>query len=205
MTRGAAGAPAGAGRDPASPATFRARSGLAAHDLATFHGAPPVHGPPMRSDFGYAAMFQARLRRVPEVEVAGSGDLVLFMVVTARHAMDVWMDGRHRGRTAFRCGDLVAVPPGMSGRWCARDGQAGAIHLHVSAGRLAPTLAEEPRLTALPLAPGLAFRDAVLARLLAKAARLDDADPLARLQVAALGALALLRVLRHPPPGLAAV
>jgi hypothetical protein len=155
----------------------------------------------MRSDFGYAAMFQARLRRVPEVEANGVGDLVLFMVTSARHEMEVWMDGRHRGRIAFRRGDLVALPPGMSSRWCAAAGQASVIHLHVSADRLAQTLADEPSLTTLGLTPGLAFRDPVLQRLLMAAARLDDADPLSPLQVAAIGATALLRVLRQPPPG----
>lgn len=192
----------GRGMGPAQSRTFRARSGLAAYDAAIFHGAPPVHGPVMRSDFGYGAMFQARLRRVPEVVAEGSGDLVLFMVTSARHEMEVWMDGRRRGRVGFRRGDLVVVPPGMASRWCAQDGQASVVHLHVTAERLAQTLADEPGCTALNLVPGLAFRDPVLQRLMMAAARLDDADALSSLQVAAIGASALLQVLRHPPPGL---
>lgn len=182
------------------PAVFHARSGLKAYDAAIFHGAPPVHGPVMRSDFGYGAMFQARMRRVPEVEAEGTGDLVLFMITSAHHEMDVWMDGRHRGRVGFRRGDLVVVPPGMTSRWCARDGQASVVHLHVTAERLAQTLADEPGCSSLNLVPGLAFRDPMLQRLMMAAARLDDGDALSRLQVAAIGATALLQLLRNPPP-----
>lgn len=179
---------------------FHAQSGLDAYDAATFYGAPPLHGPVMRSDFGYAAMVQPRLRRISEVAAEGSRDLVLLMVTSTCYDQEVWMDGRHSGRIRFRRGDLVVVPPGMASRWCGNEGQAGAIHLHVSAARLTQTLAEEPRCSALNLAPGLAFRDPTLQRILLQAARLDDLDPLSRVRVAALGALALLRVLRHPPP-----
>lgn len=187
---------------PDGRTVYHARSGLASFDSACFYGAPPVHGPPKRSDFGYAAMFQARLRATPEAEARGTDDLVLLMVTSAHHEMEVWLDGQFRGKVPFRRGDLVAIPPGMDSRWCAPDGQASALHLHISGQRLAQTLVEEKGCTRLNLVPGLAFRDPALQRLMQAAARLDDADPLVKLQVAAIGAQAMLRVLRVPPPGL---
>ncbi|MCY1707265.1 hypothetical protein [Pannonibacter sp. SL95] len=193
------------GKEPSQPLVFHAKSGLAAYDAAAFYGAPPVHGPAIRSELGFGAMFQARMRRVPEVEANSGGDLVLLMVSSAQHEIEVWMDGRHRGCVGFRRGDLVLVPPGMASRWCAKDGQASVVHLHVTAERLAQTLADEPSCTALNLVPGLAFRDPVLQRLMTAAARLDETDALSSLQVAAIGASALLQVLRHPPPGLGLV
>lgn len=178
---------------------FHAHSGLAAYDRARFHGGPPIHGAPIQSRLGYSAMFQDRQRRVTEVVADGSNSLILFMIISREHAMDVWMDGRHQGCVRFHRGDLIVVPPGMSSRWCAREGQASVMHLHISGERLAETLADEPERAALDIAPRLAFRDPALEQILTKITRLDEADPLSHLQVAALGASALLRVLRHPP------
>lgn len=175
---------------------YQAQSGLAAYDQALFFGAPPHHGPAKKSDFGYAALYQPRLREVPEVCVAGGSEFVLLMTMSSHHKMETWMDGRYQP-IEFRRGDLVAIPPGMETRWCASSGQASAMHLHVSSARLNDAVSDEG-CGKFGLVPGLAFRDVHLQRLMQKAARIDESDPLMPLKIASIGAAALLRLLTTP-------